>query len=222
MAELTAPLYDRDGVLQGGTALDPSVFGITPNLAVLHQVVTAQMAGRRSGSASTKTRAEVRGGGRKPWRQKGTGNARHGSIRSPIWRGGGVAHGPKPRSYQQRTPAKMRRLALCSAFSTRASEGAVHTVAPLEWETPRTKRALALLGAIGLEGKTLVVVERRGGAEERSLRNLSHVRISEARYVTPYDVLWAQNLLFCADTLDAQSSQSAAEGAQEPAEAKAS
>ncbi len=222
MAELSAPLYDRDGVLQGETALDPSVFGITPNLVVLHQVVTAQMAGRRSGSASTKTRAEVRGGGRKPWRQKGTGRARHGSIRSPMWRGGGVAHGPKPRSYQQRTPAKMRRLALCSALSTRASEGAINTVAPLEWKIPRTKTALALLGAIGLEGKTLVVVERRGGAEARSFRNLSHVRISEAVYVTPYDVLWARNLLFCAGTLDAESSQSAADGAQEPVEAKAS
>ncbi len=222
MAELSAPLYDRDGVLQGETALDPSVFGITPNLVVLHQVVTAQMAGRRSGSASTKTRAEVRGGGRKPWRQKGTGRARHGSIRSPMWRGGGVAHGPKPRSYQQRTPAKMRRLALCSALSTRASEGAIHTVAPLEWKIPRTKTALALLGAIGLEGKTLVVVERRGDAEARSFRNLSHVRISEAVYVTPYDVLWARNLLFCAGTLDTESSQSAADGAQEPVEAKAS
>lgn len=222
MAELAAPLYDRDGVLQGETALNPSVFGITPNLVVLHQVVTAQMAGQRSGSASTKTRAEVRGGGRKPWPQKGTGRARHGSIRSPMWRGGGVAHGPKPRSYQQRTPAKMRRLALCSALSTRASEGAIHTVGPLEWEIPRTKTALALLGAIGLEGKALVVVERRGGAEERSFRNLSQVRISEAQYITPYDVLWARNLLFCAGTLDKDSFQSAADGAQEPVEAKAS
>ncbi len=222
MAELTAPLYDRDGALRGETPLDSSVFGVTPNLPVLHQVVIAQMAGRRSGSASTKTRAEVRGGGRKPWRQKGTGRARHGSIRSPIWRGGGVAHGPKPRNYHQRTPAKMRRLALRSALSARASEGAVYTVLPLEWEIPHTKSALALLRAIGLEGKTLVVVERLEGTEERSFRNLPNARITDARYVTPYDVLWARDLLFCSGTLDAAGFRSAAVGPQEPVEAQAS
>lgn len=211
MAEVTAPLYDREGVLLGETSLDPSVFGIDPNLPVLHQVVTAQMAGKRSGTASTKTRAQVRGGGRKPWRQKGIGRARHGSTRSPMWRGGGVAHGPKPRSYHQRTPAKMRRLALCSALSARASEGAIHTVVPLEWGIPRTKTAVALLRAIGLAGKILVVVERRGENEERSFRNLPDVRIVEARYVTPYDVLWARSLLFCAGTWNLGGSHEAVE-----------
>ena len=201
MAELTAPLFGADGSLRGETALDPAVFGVTPNLAVLHQVVTAQMAGKRSGSASTKTRAQVRGGGRKPWRQKGTGRARHGSIRSPLWRGGGVAHGPKPRSYRQRTPAKMRRLALRSALSARASEGAVKTVEPLGWEVPRTKSAMALLQAIGLDAKTLVVVERLDGVEHRSFRNIPNIRIIEPRYITPYDVLWAKDLVFCAGSL---------------------
>jgi len=109
----------------------------------------------------------------------------------------------------------MRRLALASAFSARASEGALHTVVPLEWETPHTKTALALLRAIGLEGKTLVVVDRRGGTEERSFRNLPDLRIVEARYVTPYDVLWARNLLFCAGTWEVY-------GSPEPVEAKAS
>ncbi|MCE2526809.1 MAG: 50S ribosomal protein L4 [Actinomycetia bacterium] len=202
MAELTAPLYGGDGSLQGERSLDPEVFGITPNLAVLHQVVTAQMAGKRSGTASTKTRAEVRGGGRKPWRQKGTGRARHGSIRSPMWRGGGVAHGPKPRSYHQKTPAKMRRLALRSALSSRASEGAVYAVAPLDWERPRTKAAVAFLDVMGLKGKTLVVMERASGVAHRSFRNIPTVRIIEARYITPYDVLWARDLLFCAGTLE--------------------
>ncbi len=201
MAESTAPLYDGDGSLVGETALDPSVFGVTPNLPVLHQVVTAQMAGKRSGSASTKTRAEVRGGGRKPWRQKGTGRARHGSIRSPIWRGGGVAHGPKPRDYRQRTPAKMRRLALRSALSARASEQALWAVTALDWEVPRTKSAVALLEAIGLRGKTLLVVKRLGGTQDRSFRNIPTVRMVEARYVTPYDVLWARDLLFADGTL---------------------
>ena len=182
--------------------MDPAVFGITPNLAVLHQVVTAQLAGKRSGTASTKTRAEVRGGGRKPWRQKGTGRARHGSIRSPQWRGGGVAHGPKPRNYHQRTPAKMRRLALRSALSVRASEGAVHATLPLGWETPRTKAAVALLEAMGLHAKTLVVMERMGGVEHRSFRNIPTMRMVEARYITPYDVLWARDLVFCAGALE--------------------
>lgn len=202
MAEMTAPIYDGDGSLKGETALDPAVFGVTPNLPVLHQVVTAQLAGKRSGSASTKTRAEVRGGGRKPWRQKGTGRARHGSSRSPMWRGGGVAHGPKPRSYQQRTPAKMRRLALRSALSVRASEGAINTALPFGWEIPRTKGAVALLQAIGLGGKTLVIVERLGGVEHRSFRNIPTMRIIEARYITPYDVLWARDLLFFAGSLE--------------------
>ena len=202
MAELTAPLYDGNGSRQGEIPLDPAVFGIDPNMAVLHQVITAQMAGKRSGTASTKTRAEVRGGGRKPWRQKGTGRARHGSIRSPMWKGGGVAHGPKPRSYRQRTPAKMRRLALRSALSARASEGAVHSVLPLGWEVPRTKSAVALLEAMGLKGKTLLVVDSPGGVEHLSFRNIPAIRIIEARYITPYDVLWARDLLLCAGTVE--------------------
>lgn len=201
MADLMAPVYDRDGTQVSEIPLDAAVFGITPNLAVLHQVVNAQRAGKRSGTASTKTRAEVRGGGRKPWRQKGIGRARHGSIRSPIWRGGGVAHGPKPRSYRQRTPAKMRRLALRSALSARASEEAISVLMGLDWEMPRTKTAVALLQAVGLGGKTLVVMMRRGGVEDRSFRNIPSVRIIEARYITPYDVLWARDLLFCEGAL---------------------
>lgn len=219
MAELTAPLYDDAGEPAGETVLDPTVFGVSPNLPVLHQVVTAQMAGKRSGSASTKTRAEVRGGGRKPWRQKGTGRARHGSIRSPIWRGGGVAHGPKPRDYRQRTPAKMRRLALHSALSARASENAVHTLTELSWETPRTKRAVRLLNGIALHGKTLLVAPPRDQVVERSFRNIPTVRIVEARYLTAYDVLWARDLLFCAGTLPGASSQGAG---RERMEARAS
>lgn len=188
--------------MRGDTALDPAVFGVTPNLAVLHQVVTAHLAGKRSGTASTKTRAEVRGGGRKPWRQKGTGRARHGSIRSPQWKGGGVAHGPKPRSYRQRTPAKMRRLALRSALSARAAEGAVFSTLPLGWEVPRTKSAVSLLDGMGLQGKTLVVMESLGGVEHRSFRNIPTVRAIEARYINPYDVLWARDLVFCAGALE--------------------
>ncbi len=113
-----------------------------------------------------------------------------------------MAHGPRPRSYAQRTPAKMRRLALRSALSARASEGAIFATLPIDWETPRTKSALALLDGIGLSGKTLVVVDGLGGLEHRSFRNLPQVRVVEARYVTPYDVLWARDLLFCAPSLE--------------------
>ena len=113
-----------------------------------------------------------------------------------------MAHGPKPRNYHQRTPAKMRRLALRSALSVRASEGAVHATLPLGWETPRTKAAVALLEAMGLHAKTLVVMERMGGVEHRSFRNIPTMRMVEARYITPYDVLWARDLVFCAGALE--------------------
>src|SRR5215207_472404 len=115
-------IRDARGGPVGSVELDPAVFGLKPNVPLMHQVVTAQLAAARSGTQSTKTRAEVRGGGAKPWRQKGSGRARQGSIRAPHWRGGGVAHGPKPRSYKQRTPKKMIRLALRSALSDRAAE----------------------------------------------------------------------------------------------------
>ena len=118
-------VLDVAGTAKGEVELDEAVFGIQPNVPVMHQVVTAQLAARRSGTQSTKTRSEVRGGGRKPYKQKGTGNARQGSIRAPHWKGGGVALGPKPRSYAQRTPKKMVRLALHSALSDRAAEGKV-------------------------------------------------------------------------------------------------
>src|SRR5215203_2497632 len=130
---------------KASVTLDPELFGIEPNGAVMHQVVTAQLAARRSGTQSTKTRAEVAGGGAKPWRQKGTGRARQGSIRAPQWRGGGIAHGPKPRDYTQRTPKKMVRLALRSALSDRASEGRVKVVDDWGFDKPKTKHGISVL-----------------------------------------------------------------------------
>src|SRR3989337_2546719 len=121
----------------------------------MHQVVTARLAAQRSGTSSTKTRGEVRGGGRKPWKQKGLGGARPGSIRSPQWKGGGVVFGPKPRSYAQRTPRKMRRLALASALSTRAATGEVRVVHTFNWDTPQTSAVVAMLGQMGVGGKVL-------------------------------------------------------------------
>jgi large subunit ribosomal protein L4 len=197
----TAEVFTAAGDPAGDLALDPAVFGREPNVAVMHQVVTAQRAAARSGSASTKTRAEVRGGGRKPWRQKGLGRARHGSTRSPQWRGGGVAFGPKPRSYAQRTPKKMKRLALLSALSVRAAENRVKVVKAFDWEAPRTKSAVALLEAIGIDGKALVVLGGGDAIAERSMRNLPQVRVLEVGQLNTYDVLWADTLVFTEATV---------------------
>lgn len=203
MAEVlvSAPLFDADGKSKGDISLNAEVFGIEPNMAVLHQVVTAQLAARRRGTAATKTRGEVRGGGRKPWRQKGLGRARQGSIRAPHWVGGGVAHGPKPRDYTQRTPKKMKRLALRSALSARASEESVMVVDDLNWSAPKTKQAVTLLKAMGAEGKTLVVLTSIDGIAARSFRNLPDVRLSEPGHVTPYDVLWSNQVVFTSHTV---------------------
>src|SRR5215468_9293314 len=134
----------------GTVDVPDDLFGVEPNVAVMHQVVTAQLAHRRAGTHSTKTRADVKGGGAKPWRQKGTGRARQGSIRSPQWRGGGIAHGPKPRDYSQRTPKKMVRLALLGALSDRAADSKILVVDDWGWSMPKTKDAITALGALGL------------------------------------------------------------------------
>jgi large subunit ribosomal protein L4 len=201
VAEIKAPLYKSDGSTSGEMTLDSEIFGIEPNMDVLHQVVTAQLAGKRHGSANTKTRAEVRGGGRKPWRQKGLGRARHGSIRSPQWVGGGVAHGPKPRSYAQRTPKKMKRLALRSALSVRASEQAVKVIDDFDWAAPKTKQAVTLLHAVGATTKTLVILSSLDGIAARSFRNLPDVILSEPGHLTPYHILWADQVLFTSHTV---------------------
>src|SRR3954468_17583107 len=162
----------------GAVELDDALFGIEPNVAVMHQVVTAQLAHKRAGTHSTKTRAEVAGGGAKPWRQKGTGRARQGSIRAPQWRGGGIAHGPKPRDYSQRTPKKMVRLALPCALSDRAGEGRVRVVDEWGISEPNTKAGISLLEGLGLRTagepppRVLLVLDRTDDAVWKSFRNL--------------------------------------------------
>ena len=202
MAEHRAPVYDAFGSSRTEVRLDADMFGIEPNRAVMHQVVVGHLAAMRSGTAKTKTRAEVRGGGRKPWRQKGLGRARHGSIRSPIWVGGGVAHGPAPRSYAQRTPKKMRALALRSALSARASEGAIKVVSDFDWRAPKTKRAHDLLGTIGAEGKTLVVLGRSEANAARSFRNIPRVVLGYPGQLNTYDVLWSDTVVFSRSALE--------------------
>ena len=196
MADLVAPLYSAAGAEKGTVELNPEIFGIEPNRSVMHQVVVAQLAARRSGTAKVKTRAEVRGGGRKPWPQKGLGRARHGSIRSPQWVGGGVAHGPQQRDYSQRTPKKMKRLALRSALSARAAEGAVKVIDQFDWDVPKTKLATTLLTEVGANGKALVVLGGSQTAAERSFRNLPNVILCKAGQLNTYDVLWSDTVLF--------------------------
>jgi large subunit ribosomal protein L4 len=194
-------LKTQIGAESGSIELDDDVFGIEPNVPVMHQVVTAQLAARRSGTQSTKTRAEVRGGGAKPWRQKGTGRARQGSIRSPQWRGGGVALGPKPRSYRQKTPKKMIRLALRSALSDRAAEGKVIVLDRWEFDTPRTKDAVAALEALGLEGRVLIVLGPDDVNAALSFRNLPEVQLLEISELNAYDVLVNDYVVFTRETL---------------------
>lgn len=181
--------------------LDPVYFGVVPNVPVMHQVVTAQLAAKRQGTQSTKTRSEVRGGGAKPWRQKGTGRARAGSSRSPIWRGGGVALGPKPRSYEQKTPKKMKRLALASALSDRANDNKVIVVDDWGWNAPSTKGAIRALEALGAEGKVLVVLEPDDANAWLSFRNLPNVHVLTRGELNTFDVLVSDVVVFTNSTL---------------------
>ena len=190
----------------GSTELDDAWFGARPNVPLMHQVVTAQLANRRSGTQSTLTRSEVRGGGAKPWRQKGTGRARQGSIRAPHWQGGGVALGPKPRSYDQKTPKKMIRAALVSALSDRAAEGRVAVVDDWALEVPKTSAAVAALEALGLTGRVLVVLRPDDEVAAKSFRNLPDVHLLTPGQLNAYDVLCCDWIVFSTDTLPGRSS----------------
>ncbi len=201
MSSTTIAVKTPTGSDAGTVDLDGDLFGIEPNTAVLHQVVTAQLAARRAGTHSTKTRAEVRGGGAKPWKQKGTGRARAGSTRSPIWVGGGVAHGPKPRDYSQRTNKKMIKLALRSALSDRCAEGKVVVVDDWGFAEPSTKAAKAALAALGIEGKVLLVVTREDHTTVASFRNLPNVFVLAADQLNAYDVLANDYLVFTTASL---------------------
>jgi large subunit ribosomal protein L4 len=218
MAQIT--VKNASGTDAGTAELDDATFGIQPNVPVMHQVVTAQLARRRSGTQSTKTRAEVRGGGAKPYRQKGTGNARQGSIRAPHYSGGGVALGPKPRSYAQKTPKKMIKLALRSALSDRANEDRIVVVDSWGWDAPSTKQAKAALAALGVDGRVLVVVDRDDAAAALSFRNLPDVQVILPGELNAYDVLCNDWIVFSAATLPSAAAESATP-AETPAEAAA-
>lgn len=197
MADLKVDVIDLAGKKAGNVELDSAVFGLEPNIPLLHQVVHAQLAARRAGTAKTKTRGEVSGGGVKPWRQKGTGRARQGSIRAPHWTGGGVVHGPVPRDYSQRTPKKMIAAALRQALSDRAKHDRVHIVKGLvEGDKPSTKVALKFLLEVTEGRKALVVVDRTDDLAILSLRNAQEAHLLYFDQLNAYDVLVADDVVF--------------------------
>ncbi|GHH37673.1 50S ribosomal protein L4 [Lentzea cavernae] len=199
----TVEIRTPDGKTAGSVELPASVFDAQANVALLHQVVVAQQAAARQGTHSTKTRGEVSGGGKKPYRQKGTGRARQGSTRAPQFAGGGVVHGPQPRDYSQRTPKKMKAAALRGALSDRARANQVHVVSGLvDGDTPSTKTARKVLESVTQARRVLVVLNRTDEVAWVSVRNLQHVHVIAPDQLNTYDVLVNDDVVFTKDSLD--------------------
>jgi large subunit ribosomal protein L4 len=199
---LHAPFFDSAGERQGDFELPKVIFAEAPNMGVMHQAYVRQMANARQGNASTKTRATVSGGGAKPYRQKGTGRARHGSTREPSMKGGAVVFGPRPRSYEQRMPKQMRRLALRSALSQKAIDGQVGVIEAFGFEEPKTSQAAQLMDTIGFEGTTLVVLPAPNLVVSRSFENLGGAKIILARNMNIRDLLTYTYVLIAKDSIE--------------------
>ncbi|HVE92781.1 MAG TPA: 50S ribosomal protein L4 [Actinomycetota bacterium] len=200
---MNVPLLAEDGSSAEQIELSDEIFAAKVNVPLMHQVVTAQLAAARSGTHSTKTRAEVSGGGKKPWRQKGTGRARHGSTREPQWKGGGTVFGPKPRSHAVSVPKKMKALALRSALSSRMSSGGLFVVADPPFEVPKTRRAAAALGAWSVQGKVLVVVDSSQVLTAVAFRNLARSHCIDETQLNVYDVLRHDSIVFTRTAVEA-------------------
>ncbi|MBY0790290.1 50S ribosomal protein L4 [Corynebacterium pseudokroppenstedtii] len=204
MSNLTLDVHTADGSTNGTVELPSSVFDVEVSTPLLHQVVTAQLASRRQGTHATKTRGQVRGGGRKPYRQKGTGRARQGSIRAPQFTGGGTVHGPQPRDYDQRTPKKMKAAALRGALSDRARHDRIHVVEDLvPGQTPSTKAARTFIERLTDRKSVLVVLGREDVNSIKSARNLPNVHILPSDQLNTYDVLNSDDLVFSVEALNA-------------------
>ncbi|MCH9722829.1 MAG: 50S ribosomal protein L4 [Actinomycetia bacterium] len=204
-------VHSPDGSKDGSVELPAELFDVEANIALMHQVVTAQLAAARQGTHATKTRAMVRGGGRKPYRQKGTGRARQGSTRAPQFTGGGVVHGPQPRDYSQRTPKKMIAAALRGALSDRARNARIHAVTELvAGQTPSTKSAKSFLGTLTDRRRVLVVIGRTDDVGYRSVRNLPGVHVISPDQLNTYDVLKADDVVFSVEALNAYIERSSA------------
>ena len=182
--------------------LRDDIFGVEPNVPVMHQALVRQLANARLGTHKTKKRKEVRGGGRKPWRQKGTGRARQGSIRAPQWRGGGAVFGPQPRSYKQKMPRKMRRLAYCSALSLKAQGDQIIVLDALQMEVPKTREMLDILERLELDASVLILLPRRNENIEKSAKNIPDVKTVRASYLNVRDLLNYDYLLMPLGSLE--------------------
>jgi len=216
--EIRTPSGGTDGTVE----LPDEVFDAQTNVPLIHQVVTAQLAAARQGTHDTKGRGEVRGGGRKPYRQKGTGRARQGSVRAPQYAGGGIVHGPTPRDYAQRTPKKMKAAALRGILSDRARDGRIHVFsALLEGEVPSTKEALRALGEIAADSRCLVVLDRSEESAWRSVRNVPSIHALAADQLNTYDVVVADDVVFTRAALEAFLAGRAARGTAKDATAEA-
>lgn len=188
-------VLDKTGKKVSEVSVSDGAMKYEANPALVHQVVNAYLAGLRQGSANTKTRGEVSGGGVKPWRQKGTGRARAGSNRSPIWRHGGIVHGPKPRDFSQKVPKKMKYAALKGALADKLRDGSFKIVDELSWDKPSTKAAVELLAALKADGKVLAIVQDEQDVIMKSFRNLAFVKVVSAGQLTTYDVLNADDIV---------------------------
>ena len=197
-----APFFDALGERNGEVDLPSAIFEETPNMPVMHQAYLRQMANARQGTASTKTRATVRGGGAKPYRQKGTGRARHGSTREPSMKGGATVFGPKPRDYAQRMPKQMRRLALRSALSQKAIEERIRVIESFVFDEPKTKQAQELMDAIGVDSTTLIVLPAPNYTVSRSFENLGHAKIVLARNLNLRDIFSHTYVLLAKDSIE--------------------
>lgn len=195
-------LYNVKGEEVGEVELKDSIFNVPVRSDILHQVVTMQLANKRQGTASTKTRAEVRGGGRKPWRQKGTGRARHGSIRSPIWTGGGIVFGPKPRLYNYTLPKKVKRLAMKCALSSKVADNDVLILDQLELEMPKTKEMVNILNNLKIDKKALIVTLDKDDNVEKSTRNIPGVKATMVGNLNVYDILKHDKLVLTKEALE--------------------
>jgi large subunit ribosomal protein L4 len=196
-----ARVVDQNGAVTGSVDLPESVFGIEPNEPVMHQALVRQLANSRQGTSSTKTRSEVRGGGRKPWRQKGTGRARQGSTRSPQWEGGGVVFGPHPRSYRMDMPRKQRRLALRSALSAKAQDGGLVVLEAFTLDVPQTSAVSTLLRTVDAGKRVLVVLGSHNEMLEKSARNIAEVQVTLAGNLSVRDLLIAETVIVTRDAI---------------------
>lgn len=194
-------VYNMEGKKVSDVELNDNVFGIEPNEAIVHSVLVNYLANQRQGTQSTKTRSEVSGGGRKPWRQKGTGRARQGSIRAPHWVGGGIALGPKPRSYSYKLNKKERRLAIKSCLSSKVIENELTVIDKFEFNEIKTKEVAKMLNNLKLEGKTLILLPEKNEIIQKSARNIKGVKTLSVNTINAYDLVKYKNLVVTLDTV---------------------